>query len=69
MNWDQIEGKWTEMKGRVQERWGELTDDQLNIIEGKRNELVGLIQQSYGVAREEAEKQADEFARTCDSDA
>jgi uncharacterized protein YjbJ (UPF0337 family) len=61
MNWDQIEGKWKEMTGRVQSRWGELTDDDIQQVRGDRRELAGKIQNKYGVTREEAERQIDEW--------
>lgn len=63
MNWDQVQGKWKQTKGRVQEKWGRLTDDDLNVIDGKRQQLVGKIQEHYGIAREVAEQQADEFVK------
>lgn len=65
MNWDQIAGKWNEMKGSVKERWGDLTDDELTKLGGKRDRLAGLIQQKYGLAKEEAEKQIHEFEESC----
>jgi uncharacterized protein YjbJ (UPF0337 family) len=65
MNWDQIEGKWTEMKGMAKEKWGELTDDELNKLEGKRDRLAGLVQQKYGLAKEEVEKQIRDFEQSC----
>lgn len=61
MNWDQVAGNWGQMKGRVQEKWGELTDDEIDQIEGRRDQLAGKIQERYGVAREEAHKQIDEW--------
>jgi uncharacterized protein YjbJ (UPF0337 family) len=61
MAWDYIEGKWKEMRGRVRERWGKLTDDDLDVIAGKRDQLIGLIQQRYGLARNEIERQVSEF--------
>lgn len=61
MNWDQVEGRWKQYKGQVKEKWGRLTDDDLDVINGKRQQLIGRIQQHYGIAREEAEKQTDEF--------
>ena len=61
MNWDQVEGKWKEYKGNVKEKWGKLTDDDIDAIDGRRQQLVGKIQQHYGLAKEAAEKQADEF--------
>jgi uncharacterized protein YjbJ (UPF0337 family) len=62
MNWDQIEGKWTQWKGQAREQWGKLTDDDWDQIAGKKDQLVGKIQERYGIAREEAEKQADEWS-------
>ena len=64
MNWDQLEGKWKQYSGKVKEKWGNLTDDDLTVIHGKRDQLVGKIQERYGIAKEEAEKQVDEFARS-----
>jgi len=61
MNWDTVAGNWSEVKGKVKEAWGKLTDDELDVIAGKRDQLVGLIQKSYGVAREEAERQVRHF--------
>lgn len=62
MNWDQIEGKWKELKGRARSSWGELTDDELDQVGGRKDELVGRIQQRYGVEREEAERQVNDWA-------
>jgi uncharacterized protein YjbJ (UPF0337 family) len=64
MNSDQFEGKWKQVKGSVREQWGKLTDDDMDTIAGRRDQLVGRIQERYGVAREEAEKQADYWWRT-----
>lgn len=61
MNWDQVEGKWKEVKGRVQRKWGKLTDDDLDKIEGRRDELIGRLQQRYGYARDIAEREVDSF--------
>ncbi len=54
MNWDQIKGKWTQMKGSAKTRWGKLTDDDLDIIAGQKNQLIGRIQERYGIRKEEA---------------
>lgn len=62
MNWDRIEGGWTQFTGRVKEQWGKLTDDDMTEIAGKRDVLIGKIQQKYGVAKDEAERQIDRFA-------
>jgi uncharacterized protein YjbJ (UPF0337 family) len=68
MNWDQVEGKWKQYKGQAKEKWGKLTDDDLDVIDGRRQQLVGRIQERYGIAREAAEKQADEFLKTLKSE-
>ncbi|MGC9945387.1 MAG: CsbD family protein [Bryobacteraceae bacterium] len=62
MNWDQIEGKWKQFTGSARERWGKLTDNDWETIAGKKDQLIGRIQERYGVARAEAEKQADEWS-------
>jgi uncharacterized protein YjbJ (UPF0337 family) len=63
MNRDTLKGDWNQLKGKVKEAWGKLTDQDLEVIEGKRDQLVGLIQKNYGIAREEAERQVQEFER------
>ena len=63
MNSDQLEGKWKQVTGSARERWGKLTDDDWQTIAGKKDQLVGRIQERYGIAKEEAEKQADEWSR------
>jgi uncharacterized protein YjbJ (UPF0337 family) len=62
MNWDQIEGQWKQFTGSARERWGKLTDDDWQKVTGKKENLVGRIQERYGIAKEEAEKQADEWS-------
>src|SRR5260370_41164980 len=64
MNWDEVQGKWKEYKGKMKEKWGKLSDDDFDVIDGKRQELVGKVQQRYGIAKEEAERQADEFVKS-----
>jgi uncharacterized protein YjbJ (UPF0337 family) len=68
MNWDQVQGKWKQMKGSVKQEWGKLTDDDLDVIGGARDKLVGKIQERYGIAREEAQKRADEWLKTVPQD-
>jgi len=63
MNWDQVEGKWKQTKGQIKEKWGRLTDDDLDMIGGRRQQLIGKIQERYGLAKEAAESQADEFVK------
>ena len=61
MNRDQIPGNWNQHKGKAQQQWGKLTDDDLNQVEGKQTELAGRIQERYGKTREEAEREVDEW--------
>jgi uncharacterized protein YjbJ (UPF0337 family) len=61
MNSDQLAGKWKQMKGSLKERWGKLTDDDIDVINGQEDQLVGKIQERYGIAREAAQKQVDEW--------
>ncbi|TCM76374.1 CsbD family protein [Rhodovulum steppense] len=63
MNMDELKGNWKQVKGRVREAWGVLTDDEVNQVEGNREQLVGLIQSRYGKTREVAEKEVDEFLK------
>ena len=65
MNWDQIKGNWKQFKGQAQQKWGKLTNDDLDVVEGKREELVGRVQERYGIAKEAAEKQVKEFESSC----
>jgi uncharacterized protein YjbJ (UPF0337 family) len=68
LNWDRIEGNWKQVKGKAKEQWGKLTDDQLDVIAGKRDQLVGRVQESYGITKDEAEKQVNSFATRYNSD-
>jgi uncharacterized protein YjbJ (UPF0337 family) len=55
-------GQWKQLREKVKEKWGDLTDDDLDKIEGKRDQLIGKIQQRYGIAKPEAEKRVDQWA-------
>jgi uncharacterized protein YjbJ (UPF0337 family) len=61
MNWNQVEGNWEQFKGKVQSKWGKLTNDDLDVISGKRKELAGRIQKAYGKTQEDAEREIDEW--------
>ena len=67
MNWDQIEGKWKQMKGSVKQQWGKLTDDDLEVIAGHKDKLIGKLQERYGYEKNEAQKQADEWIKAAGS--
>jgi len=56
MDWNRVEGNWKEMKGKVKEKWGKLTDDDLTTINGKRDQLEGTLQKRYGYAKDQAKK-------------
>ena len=63
MNEDRIEGNWKQVKGKVREQWGKLTNDDLDVIAGKRDQLLGRIQERHGIAKDEAERQVEAFER------
>ena len=63
MNKDTVEGNWKQFKGKVQEQWGKLTDDDLDVVAGKREQLLGRIQERHGVTREEAHDQVTAWER------
>lgn len=63
MNWDIVEGKWKQFKGSVQEKWGELTNDELDQIDGNKDKLAGKLQEKYGWTKEEADNQIDDYFR------
>lgn len=63
MNRDIAEGKWKQLKGQIQEKWGELTDDDIDQVEGSSDRFIGVLQERYGLAREEAKKQFEELKK------
>ena len=65
MNRDTLAGNWKQFKGKAKERWGKLTDDDLDVVEGKADQLAGKIQERYGKTKEEAQREVDDFCRTC----
>jgi uncharacterized protein YjbJ (UPF0337 family) len=67
MNWEQVEGKWKQYAGMVKEKWGKLTDDDLQQIAGKREQLVGKLQERYGMKKEAAIQQIEEFSRSLEA--
>ena len=63
MNWDVIQGKWKQVKGSVKEKWGELTDDEIDQIDGNKDKLAGKLQEKYGWAKNDAEREIDDYFR------
>ena len=59
MNEDTLKGQWTQLKGKVREQWGKLTNDDVDQIQGRSEQLIGKIQERYGVARDEAQRQVN----------
>lgn len=63
INWDHVESDWKQFRGKIQEKWGKLTEAELNAIEGEKNRLTRKLQEKYGIAKEEVEKRLNEFLR------
>lgn len=63
MNWDRIEGNWKQFTGKVKEKWGDLTDDDLARVNGNREQLEGILQQRYGYAKDKAKEEIDSWSK------
>lgn len=61
MNWDRVEGNWKQFTGKVQEKWGKLTDDDLTIVAGRREQLEGKIQERYGIGKDQVKRDVDDW--------
>ena len=61
MNWDEIHGNWSLFKGEIKERWGKLTDDDMDVIEGERDQLIGTLQKRYGMSKEQAQMEVEDY--------
>ena len=68
MNWDVIKGNWTQLKGKVREQWGDLTDDEVDKVAGEKDQFVGMLQTKYGKARDETEREVDHWAESLTED-
>lgn len=64
MNWDQVQGKWKQLRGSVRQEWGKLTDDDLEVVAGQKDKLVGRLQERYGISKEAAEDQVDAWSKS-----
>lgn len=64
LQWDKIQGNWKQFKGKIQEQWGRLTDDEILAMHGEREQLAGKIQEKYGMAKEDVNRQIDEWAES-----
>ena len=61
MDWNRVEGNWKQLKGKAKQQWGKLTDDDLAAAAGRREELAGKVQERYGLAKDAAQKQVDDW--------
>ena len=61
MNWDRVQGNWKQFSGKVKEKWGQLTDDDLTQIDGNREQLEGKIQARYGHAKDQVKRDVDSW--------
>jgi uncharacterized protein YjbJ (UPF0337 family) len=68
MNWDTMKGQWKQLQGKVKEKWGKLTDDDLTTINGQKDQFIGKIQERYGYAKDQATREVDEFCSSCNCD-
>jgi uncharacterized protein YjbJ (UPF0337 family) len=64
MDWNRVEGNWKQMTGKVKEKWGQLTDDDLTQVNGKREQLEGKLQERYGYAKDQTKKEVDDWFNT-----
>ncbi len=63
MNWDRIQGSWKDLRGKLREQWGDLTDDDVDVVAGRREQLAGKLQERYGLLKEDAEAQISNWQR------
>jgi uncharacterized protein YjbJ (UPF0337 family) len=64
MDWNQIEGNWKQFKGKIREKWGQLTDDDIERMAGNREQFEGEIQKKYGIAKDQAKRNVDDWLKT-----
>jgi len=64
MDWNRVEANWKQVKGKIKEKWGKLTDDDLAMINGRRGQLEGKIQERYGAAKDQVRKDVENWYNT-----
>ena len=64
MDWNRVEGNWKQFKGKIKEKWGELTDDEIDKMEGSREQFEGKIQEKYGIGKDQAKRNVDDWLKT-----
>jgi uncharacterized protein YjbJ (UPF0337 family) len=67
MNEDTFKGKWQQFRGHVKQKWGKLTDNEIDQIQGRSDVLIGKLQEKYGYTREQAQREVDQFLRNADT--
>ena len=67
MNDDIFKGKWKQLRGQVQQKWGDLTNDDLDRMQGSQTEFEGLLQERYGYTKERARQEVNEFLRAAET--
>jgi uncharacterized protein YjbJ (UPF0337 family) len=68
MNSDIFKGKWKQMRGQIQQKWGDLTDDDLDRIQGSQTEFEGILQERYGYTKDRAKQEVDAFMRSAEQE-
>ncbi len=66
MNWDQVQGQFKQLGGKIKQKWAKLTDDDLQLLSGKKDEFVGKLQEKYGYQKDQAEREVDAFLKDFD---
>ena len=64
MDWNRVQGSWKQFTGKVKEKWGKLTDDDLTLVNGQREQLEGIIQKRYGLAKDMVRKDVDDWLKS-----
>ena len=64
MDWNRVEGNWKQLKGKIKEKWGQLTDDEIDMMEGNREQFEGKIQEKYGIGKDQAKRNVDDWLNT-----
>ena len=63
MNWDQLQGQWKQLAGKLRSKWAKLTDDDWSLIGSKKDQLLGKLQERCGYKKDQAEKEVDDFIK------
>jgi uncharacterized protein YjbJ (UPF0337 family) len=64
MDWNRVEGNWKQLKGKIKEKWGELTDDDIERMAGNREQFEGKLQEKYGIGKDQVKAKVEEWLKT-----